>query len=119
MPSGARTAGWFTLSPEPGDVGPAVVVAHVDYDGVLGLSFRLHELERGAEIDVHRADGTTVSFTAYRVDRYPRSRFPTEEVYGDTDGPELRLITCGGAFDHGSGQYRDNAVAYARVAGTP
>jgi hypothetical protein len=42
-------------------------------------------------------------------------RFPTEHVYGNTAGPELRLITCGGAFDSGSGHYQDNVVAYARL----
>jgi hypothetical protein len=117
VPPDARTAGWFTFSPQPGDVGPAVIAAHVDYGGVRGPFFRLHELQPGAEISVRRADGAEVVFTTYRVDRYPKSNFPTEEVYGDTDGPELRLITCGGVFDHGSGQYQDNVVAYARLVG--
>jgi hypothetical protein len=33
----------------------------------------------------------------------------------DTADPELRLITCGGAFDSRSGHYQDNVVAYARL----
>jgi hypothetical protein len=32
-----------------------------------------------------------------------------------TDSPELRLITCGGAFDTATRSYRDNVVVYARL----
>ena len=56
-------------------------------------------------------------FTAYKVERYVKAEFPTELVYGNTDEPELRLITCGGAFDRASGHYVDNIVAFARFAG--
>jgi hypothetical protein len=118
VPPDATTAGWFTLGPTPGAPGPAVIAAHVDYAGVPGVFFRLRDLRPGAEVSVRRADGTEAVFSTYRVDRYDKSAFPTERVYGDTDGPELRLITCGGAFDDATGQYRDNVVAYARLVGT-
>jgi hypothetical protein len=115
VPPDAATAGWFTLGPTPGAHGPAVIAAHVDYAGTPGVFHRLHDLAPGDQVTVTRADGTEAVFDTYRVDRYAKSEFPTERVYGDTDGPELRLITCGGAFDTRSGQYRDNVVAYARL----
>jgi hypothetical protein len=34
-------------------------------------------------------------------------------VYGPTPDPELRLITCGGAFDYATGHYLSNIVVYA------
>jgi hypothetical protein len=105
VPPDTAMAGWFELGPRPGAVGPAVIAAHVD-----GVFARLRELGPGDEVDVRRADGTTAVFTAYRVDQYPRSAFPTERVYGDTEGPELRLITAGGSERH-----TDNVVAYARL----
>lgn len=117
VPPDARTAGWFTRSPAPGATGPSVIAGHVDYAGVPGVFVRLHELGAGDEIAVRRADGTEAVFEAYRVQRYPKSAFPTEQVYGDTDGPELRLITCGGVFDRSTGDYLDNVVAYARLVG--
>ena len=49
---------------------------------------------------------------------YPKDDFPTLEVYGNTDGPELRLITCGGEFDRGTGHYVDNTVVYASLVAT-
>lgn len=117
VPDDAVTAGWLTLGPTPGEVGPAVIAAHVDYEGVPGVFTRLHEVEPGDEVTVRRADGAVATFSAYRVERFAKSRFPTEEVYGDTDSPELRLVTCGGAFDRSTRNYLDNVVVFARSVG--
>ena len=114
VPEGASTAGWFALSPVPGEVGPSVLAAHVNYDGVPGVFARLHEMKVGDTAIVRRSDGTPVRFTAYRVERFSKSAFPTADVYGNTAGPELRLITCGGDFDRAAHSYRDNVVVFAR-----
>ena len=114
VPPDATGTGWYLHSPAPGDPGPAVLAAHVDYGGRPGVFARLGDLRPGAPITVRRADGTEVAFVVDRVERYPKAAFPTDAVYGDTPGPELRLITCGGAFDDASGHYVDNVVAYAR-----
>ena len=117
VPPDAYGTGWFTESPAPGSPGPAVIVAHVDYAGVLGPFHRLHEMKVGDEITVRRADGTTAVFGTYRVERYAKSTFPTDDVYGDTRTAELRLITCGGVFDRATGQYEDDIVVYAGLLG--
>ncbi|NIH78880.1 class F sortase [Amycolatopsis viridis] len=116
VPEDAVTTGWFTGSPSPGETGPAVLAAHVDYNHVPGTFNRLKDTKPGDQAIVHRADGTTAVFTVYRVERYPKSAFPTDDVYGDTAGPELRMITCGGAFDRSTHNYEDNIVAYARLS---
>jgi hypothetical protein len=115
VPKDAATAGWFALSPVPGEVGPAVLAAHVDYKRVPGVFARLREMKVGDTAEVRRSDGATVRFTAYRVERFSKSAFPTAEVYGNTDGPEPRLVTCGGEFDEASRHYRDNVVVFARL----
>ncbi|MDT0350209.1 class F sortase [Pseudonocardia charpentierae] len=115
VPQDAATAGWFALSPVPGEVGPAVLAAHVDYKRVPGVFARLREMKVGDTAEVTRSDGATARFTAYRVERFSKSAFPTAEVYGNTDGPELRLVTCGGEFDEVSRHYRDNVVVFARL----
>jgi sortase (surface protein transpeptidase) len=116
VPKDALTTGWFTGGPAPGETGPAVLAAHVDYNHVPGMFSHLKDLRAGAEALVHRADGVTAVFTVYKVGRYSKTAFPTEEVYGDTAGPELRLITCGGDFDRSTRNYQDNIVAYARLS---
>jgi hypothetical protein len=46
---------------------------------------------------------------------YAKDRFPTEAVYGAVPDAELRLITCGGIFDHATGSYLSNVVVFARL----
>lgn len=110
-------AGWYRYSPTPGEPGPAVILGHVNGDGKDGIFVRLHELKRGDEIRVGREDGTVARFTVKRMAQVPKDRFPTEDVYGDTAGPELRLITCGGPFDETARSYRDNIIAFATFTG--
>jgi sortase (surface protein transpeptidase) len=74
---------------------------------------RLDTLTRGDEIYVKRADGTLVEFRVTSVQTYLKDHFPTEAVYGPVPDPELRLITCGGAFDLATRHYVLNIVVYA------
>jgi LPXTG-site transpeptidase (sortase) family protein len=107
-------AAWFDGSPRPGETGPAVIEGHVD-SAANGPSvfYALGELTAGNRIDVGRADGSTVTFEVDEVRVVPKDDFPTLDVYGNTQGPELRLITCGGPFDSSAGHYEDNVVVFA------
>lgn len=113
-------AGWFALGVHPGDVGPAVIAAHVNGRrngvSVAGVFARLAELQPGALVHVDRADGTTVSFEVTEVWQVDKDAFPTDAVYRDTTGPELRLITCGGIFNPAEHSYEDNVVVSAVLA---
>jgi hypothetical protein len=117
VPADGSTAGWYVHSPTPGERGPAVLAAHVDWQGDKGVFYDLRRTEPGDPIRVLRADGSTAAFTVQRVERYPKDDFPTEKVYGDVDSAQLRLITCGGEFDRSRRSYEDNVVVFARVAG--
>lgn len=116
VPADPTVAGWYIDGPTPGEVGPAVFAGHVNYRRTAGVFSRLHEMRPGQEVVLRRNDATAAVFTVYRVERYPKSAFPTEQVYGDTTGPELRLITCGGDLDAGDLQYLDNVVVYGRFS---
>jgi hypothetical protein len=117
VPPDAPTVGWFTGAPTPGERGPAVIAAHVDWAGRAGAFADLDTLRPGDEIRVRRGDGATVPFVVDRVGQYPKDRFPTEEVYGDIAHAGLRLITCGGAFDSDARSYEDNVVVFASLRG--
>lgn len=108
-------AGWYGLGVTPGENGPAVVLGHVDGGGQPGIFNRLDELQNGDEVLVLRADGRTAVFTVSRTQQVPKSQFPTEDVYGPSDQPELRLITCGGSFDKKRRSYEDNVIVYATL----
>jgi LPXTG-site transpeptidase (sortase) family protein len=113
VPSSTSVAGWYTGSPRPGAIGPAIIVGHIDSVSGPGVFFRLDELTRGDKIYVKRADGTLVEFRVTSVQTYLKDDFPTEDVYGPVPDAELRLITCGGAFDAATGHYLSNIVVYA------
>ena len=117
VPADGSTAGWYVHSPTPGERGPAVLAAHVDWQGDKCVFYDLRRTEPGDPIRVLRADGSTAAFTVQRVERYPKDDFPTEKVYGDVDSAQLRLITCGGEFDSAARSYRDNVVVYAVLSG--
>jgi hypothetical protein len=108
-------AGWYKYSPTPGQRGPAVILGHIDGDHQKGVFWRLHEVKPGDTVRVSRRDGTTLSFTVRKVDEIAKSAFPTSAVYGDTPNPQLRLITCGGAFDAANHNYLDNIIVYATM----
>ncbi|WP_235927935.1 class F sortase [Goekera deserti] len=115
LPPDGDPVGWFEGGPTPGEQGPAVLAGHVDWAGDPGAFAGLAELVAGDEVVVDRADGSQLVFRVDRVETHPKSAFPTEAVYGDTAGADLRLITCGGAFDEDAGDYRDNVVVFAAL----
>jgi hypothetical protein len=98
-------AGWYTDGPAPGEVGPAVLLGHVDGDRQEGIFFRLHVL-------VTRQDGSTLTFQVTTVQEVSKQDFPSQ-VYNMTADPELRLITCGGSFDRATHNYLDNIIVSA------
>lgn len=115
VPARFDTPGWFTAGPAPGQLGPAVLAGHVDSTTGPGIFYRLGALRPGALVLITLADGSTARFTVDRVVSYPKNHFPTLAVYGATPRAELRLITCGGQFDHRTGHYLNNTVAYAHL----
>jgi LPXTG-site transpeptidase (sortase) family protein len=103
------TAVYCTVGYIAGHIDSAKSGAAVFYD--------LHKLKPGDTVQVDRG-GQTVVFSVTDVEQYPNNAFPTAQVYQPTPDAELRLITCGGAFDRRLPSYRDNIVVYAvRVPG--
>ncbi|CAA9209089.1 MAG: putative secreted protein [uncultured Blastococcus sp.] len=117
VPPAGFPAGWYTGAPMPGEIGPAVMAGHVDWNGSPGVFYDLRSLVAGDEITVTREDGSTVSFAVVSVEQFAKEAFPTEAVYGDLDHPGLRLITCGGSFDPSERSYTDNIVVFAELVG--
>ena len=116
VPVDGSVAGWFTGSAVPGEVGPTVIAGHVDsYEGP-GIFYRLDTLRPGDLVTVGRSDGVAIRYRVTDVVSVPKDAFPTRQVYGPTPGPELRLITCGGEFDHSARRYLRNVVVSAVYA---
>ncbi|MFG3190367.1 class F sortase [Streptomyces omiyaensis] len=108
--------GWYARGPAPGERGTAVMVGHRDTRTGPAVFLDLDSLGPGNTVRVARADGRVAVFTVDKVRTYAKSAFPDKEVYGSTGRPELRLLTCGGSFDQGSG-YDANIVVFAHLTG--
>jgi sortase (surface protein transpeptidase) len=114
----ANETGWYEHGPSPGELGPAVILGHVDGNRRPAVFFHLADLKPGDRITVHRADGRSAVFATRSVERVPKTQFPTERVYGNVDRPELRLVTCGGSFDSHRRSYTDNVIVFAELVAT-
>ncbi|MER7858372.1 class F sortase [Amycolatopsis japonica] len=108
-------AAWYRLSPVPGDVGPSILLGHVDGNKQPGIFYKLKDVNPGDEVLVERSDGKNLKFVVEKKDQVPKDQFPEEAVYGNTDKPQLRLITCGGVFDKEEHSYKDNIIVYANL----
>lgn len=121
VPSGELydQAAWYEGSPTPGEVGPSVIEGHVTSQGSIpSVFFDLGAVTPGDLIEVDREDGSTVTFEVYATDSFPKDDFPKVAVYGNTEVPELRVITCGGEYDPEARAHVDNIVVFARMVPT-
>ena len=109
----ADEVGWYRYSPTPGQIGPAILIGHVNSPTGPAVFARLDALKTGDTVRVRRADGRTAIFTVTAVKLFPKAKFPTDLVYGDLDHAGLRLITCGGDYVRDRGGFQGNVVVFA------
>ncbi len=115
-PADFDVAGWWAGGSVADEVGPTVIVGHVDDHSGPAVFFRLRELEPGDAIIVIDDLGREQTFTVVDKGLYDKTSFPTERVYGASVMPTLRLVTCGGEFDRSERSYESNWVIYAVAA---
>ncbi|MER7725334.1 class F sortase [Streptomyces sp. NPDC096323] len=107
----ADRIGWYTKGVTPGETGPAVLIGHFDTAEGPAVLKNVAKIAAGDRITVTRADGSDAVFAVRRLQQVDKGAFPTDAVYGDTTGPELRLITCGGELR--GGHRPDNIIVFA------
>jgi len=117
VPRRWEDVGWYDGGARPGEDGPAVLLGHVDSKAGPAVFARLPQAPPGTVVEVVGDDGAVTRWQVERTDQHPKTRFPTEAVYLPGLRPELRLVTCGGAFDRTTGHYVDNVVVSASPVG--
>jgi hypothetical protein len=115
VPTTGAVTGWFNGAPTPGELGPAIIVGHVDWNGKIAVFYKIKNLKKGNLIKVLRSDGKQITYSVTRVLTVDKLKFPTELVYGDIDHVGLRLITCGGRFDSKLKRHINNIIVFARA----
>ncbi|HMA77765.1 MAG TPA: sortase [Candidatus Paceibacterota bacterium] len=119
VPEQFDTVGWYQYGPLPGERGPAVVLGHVDSKLGPAVFYPLRRLQVGDIIEIVLSDGTVTQFVTERITYTTQTAFPTEAVYGDTNYPGLRLVTCSGTYASDTNRYSHNLIVYARAANVP
>ena len=69
-------AGWYEYSPTPGQIGPSIIIGHIDTHTGPSVFYRLGAIRPGDEVDVGLADGTTAVFRVTGVRQYSKAEFP-------------------------------------------
>lgn len=111
-----NVVGYYADGPTPGEDGAAIVAGHVDTKTGPAVFLLLSLVKPGATVSINRTDGSTATFKVDAVQTFSKSSFPDQKVYGETQDPELRIITCGGTFDRSKQDYQDNVVVFAHLA---
>jgi len=112
----ARDAGWYRRTPVPGAHGSAVLTGHVDTPRAPAIFARLAELRPGDRIGVAGEDGWTTVFEVRALSRHAKAALPPA-LWRPDRRRLLRVITCGGSFDHQRRSYHDNIVVHTVAVG--
>jgi sortase (surface protein transpeptidase) len=115
VPNSYTEVGWYSGGVSPGEVGPSVILGHVDSVDGPAIFYSLGQVKVDDEIEVIREDGTIAKFKVTSLERHSQSDFPTMDVYGPVDKAVLRLVTCSGQFDRGSQRYSHNLIVFAEL----
>jgi hypothetical protein len=115
VPTDIYEPGWYRRGATPGQLGTAVILGHVDSYRGPAVFYKLRDLVVGDRVNVSLADGVIAHFRVIGTATYLKAHFPAQLVYGPRSYGALQLITCGGAFDNGSGHYLSNVVVYTAL----
>jgi len=115
VPQRFDQVGWYKQSPTPGELGPSVIVGHLDSASSSAVFWNLKKLKQGDKIQVTREDGSVAEFQVDAMRSVPQDNFPTQDVYGSIDYAGLRLITCDGKWLPKEGHYSNNLVVFASL----
>ncbi|MEV6795188.1 class F sortase [Streptomyces sp. NPDC051320] len=114
-PNNTNLVGWYRGGVTPGERGTAIVAGHVDTKTGPAVFLLLRTLKPASTVNITRQDGTIAVFKVDSVETFSKANFPNDRVYADTPDPQLRVITCGGAYDRKAQDYEDNVVVFAHL----
>lgn len=113
VPSGnTKNVGWYKYSTVPGNVGSAVLDAHI-----FAAFSNLKYLKENADIYVVMKSGQLFHFQVAKSIKYPLKNLSSSVLF-TTDGVEhLNLITCAGALTKDGSTYDHRLIVYTNLVG--
>ncbi len=91
--------GWYRYGPWPGEQGSAVIDGHLDRPGGSPAVFwRLRDLHVGDLVMVVNAGEHPLRFRVIQLAAYEPTNAPLPQIFRNTSGKFLNLITCAGTW---------------------
>lgn len=111
VPSGkTNNVGWYEDGTTPGELGSAVLDAHV-----FAAFGRLRELKEGADVYVLEKSGRKLHFKVIYRNVYPLRDVPLNKLFLAEDAKRLNLITCAGALTRDRLTYDHRLIVYTTL----
>lgn len=108
--------GWYKTGPRPGERGSAVIDGHLDRPGGYPAVFwYLRDLHDGDAVLVLNAAGNTLHFRITRIELYTPQAAPLQDIFGNSGGIYLNLITCAGDWIPSQHQTTLRLVVYTTL----
>ena len=108
--------GWYHLGPHPGENGSAVIAGHLDRPGGAPAVFwNLHNMQPGDIVTVFAGTRAPLRFRVTQVTSYPPNQAPLQEIFGNSGGKYLNLITCAGDWIPNQHQTTLRLVVYTSL----
>jgi len=108
--------GWYSQGPHPGEPGSAVIDGHLDRPGGSPAVFwNLRYMHVGDMIMVVDSAGVTHTFRVTQAASYPANQSPTQDIFVNTSGTFLNLITCAGDWIPAQHQTTLRFVVYSSL----
>src|SRR5215216_8092727 len=105
VPPDPDSVAWWSLGAGTGVAGNVVLAAHVDWAGRLRVFGYLRRLGPGDDVIVVDQALREFHYQVVSNQAVAADGAAVEQIFANSDVPELTLITCGGEFDRASRQY--------------
>lgn len=113
VPSGtSNTVGWFKYGAAPGQVGSAVLDAHV-----FAAFSKLKYVRPGADVYVITSQNQILHFVVNEKKTFALSTLAPQQLFRPTTRPDLNLITCAGSLTPDRLTYDHRLIVYATLVG--
>ncbi len=110
VPDGStKNVGWYKHGVFPGEMGSAVLDAHV-----YAAFKNLKHVDTGDDIYVAKGQNR-LHFKVVDFEYYTLEELPLEVLFNRNDSKRLNLITCAGRWDQNTQTYTHRLVVYAEL----
>ncbi len=116
IPKDQFNVAWYNRGPRPGEQGSAVIDGHLDGENQTEAVFKdLKTVEIGDTVEVIDDQGHQTVFVVRKTKLY-QANDDTTEIFKDTSGRYLNLITCAGRWNSDRHDYEERLVVFTELA---